>query len=150
VLFASDVAVWIWFKFKCYSSFLACQFSLLWVGIISTYSLTRNQQLTFGLERQWHYLEWLCWSVLNFSWIRFWYGISIGRISRSFIFDIFSKKKYFLRWTFSLSWQSASFHQRFLGVVCALLDEPFSDFQTQVGSFIYSGGRMSIDSLAIN
>jgi FtsH-binding integral membrane protein len=28
--------------------------------------LTQNQQLTFGLERQLHYLEWLCWSVLNF------------------------------------------------------------------------------------
>jgi hypothetical protein len=37
-----------------------------WV-LSPTYSLTRNQQLIFGLERQWHYLEWLCWSVLNFS-----------------------------------------------------------------------------------
>jgi drug/metabolite transporter (DMT)-like permease len=69
VLFASDVAVW---NIAIQNS-SATQASLLvnlaplWVGIISTYSLTRNQQLIFGLERQWHYLEWLCWSVLNFS-----------------------------------------------------------------------------------
>jgi drug/metabolite transporter (DMT)-like permease len=67
VLFAS-VAVW---NIAIQNS-SATQASLLvnlaplWVGIISTYSLTRNQQLIFGLERQWHYLEWLCWSV-NFS-----------------------------------------------------------------------------------
>jgi hypothetical protein len=30
------------------------------------------------LERQWHYLEWLCWSVLNFSWIRLWHGILLA------------------------------------------------------------------------
>jgi drug/metabolite transporter (DMT)-like permease len=33
---------------------------------------------------------------------------------------------------------------------CTHLTSHFSDFQTQVVRFIYSGGRMSIDSLAIN
>jgi hypothetical protein len=41
------------------------QFSLLWVVLSPTYSNTKPTNF-FGLERQWHYLEWLCWSVLSF------------------------------------------------------------------------------------
>jgi hypothetical protein len=48
VLFASDVAVWniAIQNSSATQASLLCQFSLLWVGI-STYSLTRNQQLIF-------------------------------------------------------------------------------------------------------
>jgi hypothetical protein len=58
-------------------------------------------------------------------------------------------KKYFLRWTFFHDNQLLS-SSVFLGVVCALLDEPFFGFSDGLVRFIYSGGRMSIDRLAIN
>jgi drug/metabolite transporter (DMT)-like permease len=68
VLFASDVAVW---NIAIQNS-SATQASLLvnlaplWVDYLYVF-LNTKPATNFGLERQLHYLEWLCWSVLNFS-----------------------------------------------------------------------------------
>jgi hypothetical protein len=77
-------------KFKCYSSFLACQFSSSGWVLSPTYSLTQNQQLLwigttvalFGMAML------VGLNFLELDLIRHF----IGRISRSFIFDIFTNE----------------------------------------------------------
>jgi drug/metabolite transporter (DMT)-like permease len=91
---------------------------------------------------------WLCWSVLNFLELdltRHFLAVLAGVLYS--IYLLMSKKKYFSDGRTSFMTISILHQRYFLGVVCTLLDEPFFDFQTQVGLFIYSGGRMSIDSL---
>jgi hypothetical protein len=115
---------------KCYSSFLACQFSSALGGYISTYSLTRNQQL-------------MDWNDSGIIWNGYLVGFSWIRLDTAFLLAVLAGVLYSIYLLMSksvsdgrtLSWQSASFHQRyFLGVFVPYLSH-FSDFQTQVGSF---------------
>jgi hypothetical protein len=138
LLFASDVAVWnIAIQNSSYSSFLACQFSLLWVGIISyvflntkpaTNFLIGTTVALFGMAMLVGFKVFLELDLTRHF---------IGRISRSLysIYLLMSKKVLSQMDVLSFMTISILSSTVFLGIVCTLLDEPFFGF-SDAGWFV--------------